>query len=87
MKRLKKILSIIVLVVLIGTDFLNPISYALEQDEMVSLIEENANLESEKGEDNIDEIKEEKEVEEDVKEVEEETEEMDENVEDIDGVD
>ena len=34
MKGIKKFLSIIVLIVLIWTDFLNPISYAIEQEDL-----------------------------------------------------
>ena len=71
MKRLKKALSIIVLVVLIWTDFLNPISYALEQEEIIFWVEENVELKNE--EENSDEINDE-----DVEVVEEESEEIDE---------
>ena len=43
MKGIKKILSIIVLIVLIWTDFLNPISYAIEQEDLNFEINENTN--------------------------------------------
>jgi len=40
----RKLLSIVVLIVLIWTDFLNPISYALEQEDLIFEISENDNL-------------------------------------------
>lgn len=41
---MRKLLSIVVLIVLIWTDFLNPISYALEQEDLIFEISENDNL-------------------------------------------
>ena len=50
MKRLKKVVSLIALLVLVGTDFLNPISYALEQQEENFEVVENNSLEEISGE-------------------------------------
>ena len=86
MKGFKKALSIIALVVLIWTDFLNPISYAIEQEEIIFWIEENVDLENENEEENIDEISDEDVEEEEesgeIEEFEEITEEADEGVDD-----
>ena len=46
MKGLKKLISIIALIILIWTDFLNPISYALEQEDKIFWSKEDINLEN-----------------------------------------
>ena len=88
MKGLKKALSIIALVVLIWTDFLNPISYAIEQEEVIFWVEENIELENENEEENIDEINGEdiEEEEDEVEEIEEFVEIAEETVESIEDV-
>ena len=88
MKGLKKTLSIIALIVLIWTDFLNPISYAIEQEDVIFWVDENVNLESEEVEDvgdsNDEDVEEDEEVVEEVENIEEITEDADEGAENED---